>query len=420
MQPQRLTAGMPVPRLLACVFLPFAAGYYLSYLFRTINAVIAGRLTAELDLDAAQLGLLTSAYFLVFAALQLPVGAALDRFGPRRVQVLLLAVASGGALIFATADAYPLLLLGRGLVGFGVAGALMAGLKAIVLWFPKERVSLANGAFVTLGAAGALTATLPAAWAMTLIGWRGLFLLLALATAAVALLIHLVVPERQTPAAAAQGIDLKAIVMDGRFWCLAPLSASCIGTAWALQGLWAAPWLADVGRLSQGAVVRHLFEMSLALCAGAMALGIVADRLRRRGVGPDTLLGVAASLFIAAELGLILGGPVATDALWAIVAAMGSATVLSYAIMSELFPKEVAGRANGALNVLHIGGAFLIQSAIGVILQRWPVSPRGHHPAAAYAAAFGVMVVLQIAALAWFLLRGRGSLRRTPAVAIAK
>ena len=142
-------------RLIACVLLPFAAGYYLSYLFRTINALIAGDLTAELNLSAADLGFLTSVYFLVFAAVQLPLGALLDRYGPRTIQSALLLLASAGALVFALADGLLGLVIGRALLGLGVALALMAGFKAIVLWFPPERLALANGWLVMLGALGA-------------------------------------------------------------------------------------------------------------------------------------------------------------------------------------------------------------------------------------------------------------------------
>ena len=83
------------------VFLPFAAGYYLSYLLRTVNAVIAPELTRELALSAADLGLLTSAYLLAFAAFQIPLGLLLDRHGPRRVEAGLLLVAAAGTLLFA-------------------------------------------------------------------------------------------------------------------------------------------------------------------------------------------------------------------------------------------------------------------------------------------------------------------------------
>src|SRR3954465_16021508 len=98
-------------RLVACVFLPFAAGYYLSYLFRTINSLIASQLSSDAGLGTADLGLLTSVYFLVFAAAQIPVGISLDRFGPRRVQSALLLVAAAGAGLFAVSTGFlPLLI----------------------------------------------------------------------------------------------------------------------------------------------------------------------------------------------------------------------------------------------------------------------------------------------------------------------
>jgi MFS family permease len=393
---------MPRWRPIVLVFVPFVSGYYLSYIFRTINALIAGELGADLRIGTSQLGLLTSAYFLTFALAQLPLGVLLDRYGPRRVQSTLLLVAAAGAALFAGGHSFTALMAGRALIGLGVAAAFMAGLKAVVLWFPKERVALVNGCFVMIGALGALTATTPAELIVERMGWRGLFALLAVATAASAMLIRLVVPEMPAPpAGGAPGRNsLKAIYANPRFWRVAPLSATCIGTAWALQGLWAAPWLADVDHLDQPHVVRHLFVMGVALCAGALAFGIGADRLRRRGVKPQTLLGLAAGALIAAQLALITGlRP--SDAMWAVIAAVGGATVLSYAALAEYFPKEIAGRANAALNLLHIGGACLIQYGIGLVVGHW-ASHAGHHPAIAYKTAFALNLVLQVLALAWF------------------
>ena len=251
-------------RLIVCVLLPFAAGYYLSYLFRTINALIASDLTAELNLSAADLGLLTSVYFLVFAAVQLPLGALLDRYGPRTIQSALLLLASGGALVFALADSLLGLVVGRTLLGLGVAMALMAGFKAIVLWFPPDRLALANGWLVMLGALGAVTATAPAEFVVLAIGWRGLFAVLAGLSALAALLVLLAVPEpsgSRPPSRAAQP-SLRAVYQDRRFWRIAPLSALGIGTSWSLQGLWAAPWLRDVDGLDRAAVVQHLSVMA--------------------------------------------------------------------------------------------------------------------------------------------------------------
>jgi MFS family permease len=408
--PAWLTAATQVAKdpvenrwLILRVFLPFVFGYYIAYLFRTINAVMAAPLTTELGLGADDLGLLTSVYFLTFAAAQIPIGILLDRYGPRLVQSVLLVIAAVGSTLFAVSDHFLMLLVGRALVGLGVASAMTAGLKALVLWFPGDRVPLLNGLMVMLGALGAVTATLPADLLLDWIGWRELFGLLAVLTAASAVLIYLIVPEATPVATGAVLVGLRKVYADPRFWRLAPLSASCIGTAWALQGLWAAQWLRDVEGLDRTEVVFHLFAMAVALSLGAIVLGVAADRLRRRGVRPEILLGLVAALFIATQFALILRLRLPSYLQWAVVAAVGAATVLSFAILAEYFPKQLAGRANAALNLFHIATAFVVQYLTGVVLQHW-APQAGHYPEIAYQTAFALNLALQIVAWIWFAL----------------
>ncbi|MFZ1106401.1 MAG: MFS transporter [Hyphomicrobiaceae bacterium] len=391
-------------RLVVSVLLPFAAGYYLSYLFRSINALIAGDLTAELGLGAADLGLLTSVYFLVFAAVVLPCGVLLDRYGPRLVDSALLVVAAAGSLLFAVADSVASLLVGRAFIGLGVAVGLMAGLKAIVLWFPPERVALANGCYIMLGALGALSATGPAETVVQALGWRGLFAALAVASAAVALLILLVVPERKslTHAAVSPRIGFLAIYLDPRFMRIAPLAALGVGTSFSLQGLWAAPWLADVAGFDRPAVVEHLTLMATALAASALLLGAVAERLRRAGIPTELFLAAMLALSMAAQLALLLGLPVSSRLLFAVVAAAGAATVLSFAVLAQYFPKEVSGRANAALGVLNMGTAFGLQCLSGFIVALWPADG-GRYPAEAHQTAMAAGLGLQLIALAVFI-----------------
>ena len=389
-------------RLAALVFLPFAMGYFLSYLFRTINGLVSASLASELGLNAADLGLITAAYFLVLAAAQIPVGMMLDRYGPRRVQSALLVVAALGAEAFARSSGPLSLLFSRALIGLGVAAALTAGLKAIVLWFPRERVTLVNGYMVMLGALGAVSATVPAEAILVKTGWRGLFDILAVATAAAAILIYCLVPERETRrSSASQAGGLRSILRDVRFWRVAPLSGACIGSAWSLQGLWASAWLADVEGMTRAQVVTALCLTALMLSLGAWMLGALANWARRKGVGPERLLALIAVLFMAAQLALVWRLPLPAIAPWLIIAIVGAATVLSFAIISDYFPTEMAGRANGALNVVHFGWGFLAQYGIGVLLAQWPQS-NGHYPVIAYQVAFGVNLALQAAALIWF------------------
>jgi MFS family permease len=404
--------------LILRVFLPFVLGYYMAYLFRTINAVMAIPLTKELGLGADDLGLLTSVYFLTFAAAQIPIGMLLDRYGPRRVQSALLVIAAIGSALFAVSGHFWMLLVGRALVGLGVASAMTAGLKALVLWFPGDRVPLLNGLMVMLGALGAVTATLPAELLLDWFGWRELFGLFAGLTVAIAAVVYSIVPEAKPAPSATFSAGLRTVYADPRFWRLAPLSASCIGTSWALQGLWAAQWLRDVEGLDRSGVVSHLFVMAVALSAGAVLMGVAADRLRKRGVGPEAFLGLVAAVFIATQFALILRLPVPSYLQWSVVAAVGAATVLSFAILAEYFPKELAGRANGALNLFHIAAAFVVQYATGVVLQHW-TSDAGHYPEIAYQTAFALTLAIQLAAWIRFVLPGartNSRKRHTPAL----
>ncbi len=392
-------------RLIWSVFLPFAAGYYLAYLFRTINAVISPALAADFALDAAETGLLASIYFLVFGLTQIPIGLLLDRLGPRRVQCVLLVIAAGGATLFGNASSFPELLVARAMIGLGVAGSLMAGLKAIITWFPRERVALANGWMIMLGSLGAVTATAPTDWLLNYMGWRSLFEILTIGTVTVGGLIYMVVPERiadsEIATSARKPLTLWSIYSDPRFLRVAPLSAACIGSSWALQSLWAAAWLTDVEGFDHHSRAAQMFLMAVGLSLGALLLGAMADRLRKHNIRTEVLLGGVGALFIVAELALVLRVPLPSLLPWSIVSIAGAATVLSYAVIADYFPKEFAARANGALNLLHFGWAFTMQYGIGLVVEQWP-SQDGHYPVAAYQAALGLSLALQAATLTWF------------------
>ncbi|NOU05292.1 MAG: MFS transporter [Hyphomicrobiaceae bacterium] len=393
------------------VLLPFAAGYFLSYIYRSINAVIAGPLATDMGLKPADLGVLTSMYFMAMVIVQIPVGTLLDRYGPRRVQACLFPVSAVGACLFAVSDDLLGLGLGRLLIGFGVATALMAGVKAAVLWFPPERLGFANGVIVFAGALGAVVATAPAEALVDAWGWRRVFLVLAALTMVIAIIIASVVPERPKAAthqSSTSAITLRAIYANAKFWRIAPMSATCIGTSWALQGLWAAPWLRDVDGFDQATVVRHLFVMAMALCLSAMVLGALADGLRRRGVATERLFGMTAALFMLAQLAVILRWPIPAYIAWGLIAMAGAATVLSYAILPGYFPKEASGRANAALNMLHLGTAFTVQTLVGFVIQAWPTI-NGRPPDVAYQTAFGVVLAAQTIAIMWFVVSSIGA-----------
>ncbi|MET0264210.1 MAG: MFS transporter, partial [Duganella sp.] len=163
------------------VFLPFALGHFLSTLVRMVNATLAPQLVAALALTPGQLGLLTSAFFFAFALAQLPVGVALDRWGPARVQLPLLIVAALGALAFAGGRDFYELLVARAVIGLGVGGCFMAAVKALSASIASVRLPSVQGYLIAVGGLGAATATLPMRMALDYLDWRALFVCLAAA-----------------------------------------------------------------------------------------------------------------------------------------------------------------------------------------------------------------------------------------------
>lgn len=305
----------PIPaRLIGLVFLPFVAGYFLSYFFRNVNAVIAKDLAREFALDASDLGLLTSAYFVTFGLFQLPLGVLLDRFGPRRVVSGLLCVTAAGAVVFGIAEGFATLAFGRALIGLGVSACLMGSIKAFTLWFPIARLATVSGWFIFLGALGGLAATAPVEAALGVMGWRTMFYGLAATSLAAALLIAICVPEKPLPGAGATwGAQFRVvgrILTTPLFWRIALPFIAIHGAYQAIQGLWLGPWLADVGGLGREAAARLLFLTAGTYAVGSVFFGSFADRLAAHGISRLTTykvgLGVSFAAFLCIALDVAL------------------------------------------------------------------------------------------------------------------
>ncbi|HEX4886184.1 MAG TPA: MFS transporter [Casimicrobiaceae bacterium] len=387
----------------------FAAGYLLSYLYRTVNAVISPELTRDLALHPSSLGFLTSAYFIAFAAMQVPVGMLLDRYGPRRVEPVLLAIAATGALAFSVSDGLAGLTLGRGLIGAGVAACLMAPLKGLSVWYPPERQASLAGWMMVAGGLGALVATTPLDYALRFVSWRVVFASLSALTLAVAVWIWLRVPDTPGPHAASsfavQWEGVKRVFGHPRFWWIAPLGGFGMGAFMAIQGLWAVPWMIEVEGLTRAAAAQVLLAMSLMSLSGYLFLGMFATRLRRRGILPRHLFGVGFALN-ALALGMIVAGAPGSPAWWSLYGLGAAANILLFAVINEGFPPEITGRANTAANLMMFVGSFASQWGIGLVADAARVLA-GADAAGGLRIAFAVVLLLELATLAWFALGWR-------------
>lgn len=387
------------------VFGLFALAYFLSYFYRSANAVIAPDLVRDLALGAAQLGLMTSLFYAAFAAVQLPLGSLLDRHGPRLVTPALMIVGALGSVVFASAESFAVLALGRALIGVGMAGILMGALKAFAYWFPPLRFATMSGLFMSIGASGALVAATPLAWLSAAFGWRAVFFwgsLLVVASAAAILLWSRNTPPGTPWQGSSSGGSLGDIFRSARFWRIAPLAFFLTGTQLAVHTLWGGPYLVHVWGFSAIGAGNLLLFMALGVMAGFLLSGWLADRF-----GLSTVVLIATTVFFLTQLVFALPGlgysPALLGPLYALFGLTGASNVLLLANTRALFPEAVTGRAVTATNLFGIGGSALLQWFMGVLIGLFAPDALGHYPQEAYSVAFGFTALGGLAAVLWYL-----------------
>lgn len=379
----------------------------MSYFYRSANAVIAPDLSGEMGLDAGQLGLMTSLFFATFAAMQLPLGVGLDRWGPRWVTPGLMLVGAGGSLLFAVAPSFLPLATGRALIGVGMAGVLMGSLKIFGHWFPPHRFATVSGLLVGIGSLGALLAATPLAWLNQGVGWRAVFLAGALLTAIFALAIMIGArnaPPGETWRSTGAGAgSLRQVFAHRGFWRIVPLNFLLAGTLLSFQGLWAGPYLFDAVGLNEIAAGNVLLWLGVGATIGYAASGWLADRF-----GLARVLRLAALLFLLCQIGLALRPPVAlVAALYFFFGFGGGFNVMLMAHARRLFPATMTGQVVTAVNLFGIGGTFLLQWWLGLVIGAFPRDAAGHYPPEAYATALAITAGTTAVALVCYWPLGR-------------
>jgi len=381
----------------------------LSYFFRSSNAIIAPDLSHEFRLTASDLGLMSGLFFGAFASVQFPVGIALDAVGPRRVTPSLMLVAAAGSLVFAFAHSFEMLVIGRAMIGVGMAGILTGALKALSLWHPVGSFSATSGLLVAIGASGALVATSPLAWLNQTYGWRQVFGWGALIVALSGMTIALAAPDpvagrvRSSPSNRA-GSPFQ-LLRDIRFWRISILGFFMGGTQLAVQGLWAGPYLFDVLHLQPPAAGSVLLSMGVGVIAGYATSGWLAGRF-----GLERLITAGATIFVICLATLSLYAPSALlKETFFVFGFSGAFNVMLLAHARMVFPSWATGRAVTGVNFFIISGAFVLQWWLGVIVGAFPTDPLGAYPAQAYTVAFAFSAVSILVATLWYVPLARGA-----------
>ncbi len=337
--------------------------YVLSQFYRAFLAVLSPVLGQDIGATPADLALSSGLWFLIFAAMQIPVGAALDRIGPRRTSSVLLGVAGGGgALVFALAQAPWHIHLAMALIGIGCSPVLMSAYYIFGRIYPAAVFATLAGATIGFGTLGNLAGAWPLAWAAETFGWRQTVLGLAMVTLAVALALARFVQDPPALEARAEGRgSLMDVLRIRALWLILPLMFINYVPAAGLRGLWAGPFVADVYGADTQVIGWVTLAMALAMVAGSFAYGPL-DRVfgTRKGV---VLVGnLLCAACVLALWAWPTSGLVQVTLLLAAIGLFGSSFPMMVAHGRSFFPPHLLGRGVTLLNLFGIGGVGVMQA----------------------------------------------------------
>lgn len=347
-------------------------GYVLSQFYRVFLAVLSPTLAAELGVGAAALGWASAAWFIAFALMQIPLGVALDRIGPRRTAGWLITVAGGaGAALFAGAQGAAALIAAMALIGAACAPVLMASFFLFARSYPAARFAMLASAMLGVGALGNIAAAAPLSAAAAALGWRAALAVLGGVTVATGLAILIWLRDPPAPPQAGQadgGLrDYLALLATPHLWPLYLMMFVNYAPVVGIRGLWAGPYLADVFALDAGAIGRATLWMALAMAAGSFALGPLDQILRTRkwvvAAATLTLSGLCAALALRPDV----------SAAWSVAAlvAIGFAG-MSFGVMMAharpFFPSAMTGRGVTLMNFFCMAGVGTMQAVTGGLL----------------------------------------------------
>ena len=358
----------------AAMFLCFAFAYFFSALVRAVVATLAPVFSADLGLNAADLGLLAGAYFLGFASMQLPLGSALDRMGPKRVLLAFLSLAVMGCVLFALARSFAALTAARMLIGMGLGACLMAPMTCFRRRFTPRAQMRATSWMLMTGSFGMVASTLPVQWLLPHVGWRGLFGLLAAMFALAMLAIAWVVPrdEHATPRTADAGRQIdggyREVFRHPSFIRFLPMGFFHYGGLLALQSLWIGPWLSRVCGWTPQEAAQGLFALNVGMLLTFFGWGTLLPRLYARGWSAQSLVARGLPLSLVTLVVAVLLGAQATAAVWTLFCVGSTVVSLAQPAIGQAFPPALAGRALSAYNLVIFAGIFSLQWGIGLTI----------------------------------------------------
>ncbi|WP_246258312.1 MFS transporter [Amycolatopsis anabasis] len=361
------------------IWLSAAAVYLLAVFHRTSFGVAGLQAADRFGVGAAALGTFTVLQVGVYAAMQIPTGVLVDRYGPRRVLTAALLFLGLGQVLLAVAHSYPLGLTARAVLGFGDALTFVSVLRLIAAHFPGRQYAVVTSFTTALGYVGNLAATVPLTLLLAGPGWTATFLTVGVVTAGYAAWTlrrvedhpaGVPVPERPAVDPRALGHQvLRTWRVPGTrlgFW----VHFTTMFAPNVLTMLWGVPFLVQ----GQGLPAATASALLTVFVFGSMLGGPLTGSLIARR--PSLRMPLVGGYLAGAALvwALLLGWPGAVPVAvlvpcFAFLSLGGPASMIGFALARDYNPLQRVGTATGVVNVGGFVATTIAALSIGVLLQ---------------------------------------------------
>jgi sugar phosphate permease len=390
------------------------------YFDRVSPSVVATNIQEEFGISATALGIMSSMYFYPYAAMQIPAGFLSDSVGPRRTVSIFFAIAAIGTAVFGLAPTFAVAIVGRFMMGIGVAFVWIPCVRILGNWFRPREFSTLMGLMLTWGNVGALCASAPLAVLVSKVGWRNAFFYLGAVMVAMAVMNALILRNKPSDkgfptVSVIDGVDYYAtggkevtmtvretvplVLKNKNFWKLAVYAFMIYGTVMGMQGLWATPYMQNVYGIEKQVAANNLMFWAIGMALGCVVVGIFSDRIlksRRKACLYFSIVYLITWIPLVAAPGT---WPVGL--LWLQMFIMGffcGAYVPNYAHISEDMPHGAIATASAMVNVFYFIGGAVFQTIMGRMLDSYGADESGAFSVEAYRSTFVFCFVAMIVA----------------------
>ncbi len=390
------------------IFLVFAFAFFISNLLRSITATLSPVLTSEFNLTAGNLGLLAGGYFLGFTSMQIPLGFLLDKHGPRKIVSSLLIIAIVGTTSFALAQNFASLLISRVFIGIGVSACMMGPLTGYRIWFEEKYQQRANSWMLMVANIGFVFSTLPVQVLLPIIGWRWIFFGTTFLIIASIVLILLFIPSTKKKFKKDENeieVKLSYIWKNKFFISVIPLGFFNYGGMYAIQTLWAGPWMIRVTGYSSLESATGLFWINFTALIGFFLWGYFLPKISKYGLNSFKLMKFGLPISYLVLLSIIIKGSNAGAFFFTTYILTSIVLTLVQPAVALSFPKHLAGKSLTSFNLVIFSGTFIMQWGMGLIIDF--SHSMGKSEILSFQISFFVYFILCIFSYIFFILKNR-------------